>query len=405
MKRLNGTDGANSMIIIYILHHSISPFVGQYPEGDPLHYNTGLTMKYARAIRACHPDLVLECWRPEHTTSQVYVWRDETSITHRVFPSIYGRYNFEYSRPMLRAIQAQSAQNETFFLVQGSYNLHAYLMAPLLAKSPVILQSHGGFPARVLFQRNRHRWARYIYLFLHPLERHFLPQYPHIFGISREECGYLKTLCPLSTVRFSPTGIDFDKFSPGDREVARRTCGLAQEERILLYVGRLAAEKGLEYLLDAFSKLRIALHPTTRLVIVGDGPLKASLLQQAQTQGLSQRITFTGTLPVDQLPHWYRAADLTVMPSLLEWFGAVAVESLACGTPIVGTHAGGLVDIVKEFDCGMLVPPRDSNALASAIIETLERRHSLKPNIARGRAAFDWSVKIETMFKLWRSMI
>jgi glycosyltransferase involved in cell wall biosynthesis len=306
---------------------------------------------------------------------------------------------------MLRAIQKQATRGETFFFVQGSYNLHTYLLAPLLAKAPAILQSHGGFPARVLFRRSRHRWARYLYLLLAPIERHFLPQYQHIFGISREECGYLEDLCPRSTIHFSPTGIDFDRFLPGDRRAARRVCGLPEDARILLYVGRLSAEKGLEYLLDAFAQVQHTLHPAPHLVIVGDGPLKESLIQQACDLGLHHAITFTGVLPPEQLPQWYRAADLTVMPSLLEWFGAVAVESLACGTPIVGTQAGGLVDIVAEFECGLLVPPRDADALAVAIIDGLEKCETLKPNIARGRAAFDWAVKIETMFKLWHGMM
>ena len=363
-------------------------------------------MKYARAVREYHPDVEIECWRPEHTTQQVYVWRDESArITHRVFPSIYGRYNLEYSRPMLRAIREETARNRTFFFVQGSYNLHTYLLAPILAKAPAILQSHGGFPARVLFRRSRHRWARYLYLLLAPFERRFLSQYQHIFGISREECRYLEDLCPRSTIRFSPTGIDFSRFSPGDRRAARKVCDLPEDERILLYVGRLSAEKGLEYLLDAFAITVSESNSVPKLVIVGSGPLQENLVRQVQKLDLTRDVTFTGNLPNEQLPQWYRAADLTVIPSLLEWFGAVAVESMACGTPIVGTQAGGLVDIVAEFESGFLVPPRDADALAGAIIEGLEKHETSKPNIARGRTAFDWSVKIETMFKLWRSMI
>jgi len=392
--------------IINVLHHSISPFGGQYSEDDPLRYNSGFPMKYARAIRARYPDVILECWRPERTTQQLYIWQDEiTDVTHRIFPSLYGRYNLELSRTMLRAVRQEAKKDGSHFIVHGSYNLHTYLLAPILAKAPAILQSHGGFPARVLFRRSRHRWARYLYLLLAPFERRFLSQYRHIFGISREECGYLEALCPRSMIHFSPTGIDFDRFSPGDRRAARKVCDLPEDERILLYVGRLSAEKGLEYLLDAFAITVSESNPVPKLVIVGSGPLQENLVRQVQKLDLTRDVTFTGNLPNEQLPQWYRAADLTVIPSLLEWFGAVAVESMACGTPIVGTQAGGLVDIVAEFESGFLVPPRDADALAGAIIEGLEKHETSKPNIARGRTAFDWSVKIETMFKLWRSMI
>lgn len=393
------------MKIIHILHHSISPFAGQYPEDDPLHYNSGLTMKYARAIRARHAEAEIECWRPEHAAREVYIWQDEAArITHRVFPSRYGRFNLEYSRPMLQAARREADQGRAYFLVQGSYNLHAYRLASILVAAPAILQSHGGFPARVLFQRSRHRWLRSLYLTYAMLERRALTQYRHIFAISQEERGYLAALCPASAVHFSPTGVDFDLFSPGDRRAARTALGLPVHEPILLYVGRLSAEKGLEYLLDAFARLLPRLDPAPRLVIVGSGPLRDSLQTQVDTLNVSHAVTFTGNLPAHELPQWYRAADVTVIPSLLEWFGAVAVESMACGTPIVGTEAGGLVDIVAEFQSGILVPPRNPEALAAAIVEALSSHPLPPPNIERGRAAFDWSVKIAHMMDIWSGM-
>jgi glycosyltransferase involved in cell wall biosynthesis len=146
------------------------------------------------------------------------------------------------------------------------------------------------------------------------------------------------------------------------------------------------------------------LNPIPQLVIIGSGPLGSALAKQADELGVSGTVRFTGNVAHSELPQWYRAADLTVIPSLLEWFGSVAVESLACGTPIIGTEAGGLVDIVAEFECGLLVAPGDSAALAGAIVETLGQWPLPTPNIARGRAAFDWSVKIAHMMRLWESM-
>lgn len=393
------------MKIIHILHHSISPFAGQYPEGDPLHYNSGLPMKYARAVRAHYPEADIECWRPERTTSQVYSWHDDISrITHRVFPSRYVRFNWEYSHDMVKAVRQEAHRGDTWFLVQGSYNLHAYVLASVLSAAPAILQSHGGFPAEILYRKSRHRWLRFAYLAYAPLERLALPRYRHLFAISQEERGYLTQLCPNSAVHFSPTGVDFDRFAPGNRASARAARGLAQDERVLLYVGRLAAEKGPEVLIEAFAMVAQAIQPAPRLVIAGSGPLRDALTEQVQASGVSQFVDFVGNVPHEALPQWYRAADLTVIPSLLEWFGAVAVESLACGTPIVGTEAGGLVDIVAEFECGRLVPPHDAQALAAAIISALTEQPLPQPNIARGRAGFDWSVKIAKMMALWTGM-
>ena len=94
---------------------------------------------------------------------------------------------------------------------------------------------------------------------------------------------------------------------------------------------------------------------------------------------MAQSVDFIGYVSNDELPQWYRAADVTVMPSLLEWFGAVAVESMSCGTPIIGTKAGGLVDIVAEFECGLLVPPRNATALAESIMEALDGHSMPRP--------------------------
>ncbi len=393
------------MRIVHILHHSISPFAGQYPEGDPLRYNSGLSMKYARAVRARYPNADIECWRPERVARQVHIWRDETvQITHRIFPSLYARYNLEYSRTMVRMLHDEVDQGETYFLMQGSYNLHTYLLAPVLSMAPTILQSHGGFPAYISFRRSSRSWRRLFYLAFATLERMTLPRYRHIFAISQEERTYLAELCPNSKVHFSPTGISFDTFSTGNRRSARAACGLAENERVLLYVGRLSAEKGLEYLLEAFAiVLQRTDHPV-RLLIAGSGPLRDSLMAQAQRLHLAQSVMFLGNIVSEALPQWYRAADVTVIPTPFEGFGVVAVESLACGTPIVGTKAGGLVDIVAEFECGLLVPPSDSRALAEAIVEALSRPSMPPPNIARGCAAFDWSVKIAHMMGLWESM-
>lgn len=393
------------MRIINILHHSISPFAGQYPESDPLHYNSGFPMKYARAIRVRHPDAELECWRPERTARNVYDWHDDDNrIAHRVFPSVYGRWNLEYSRPMAQAVRKEVARGDAWFILHGNYNLHAYTLASMLSPAPAILQSHGGFPATELYRRSRHRWLRSIFLTYAPIERSTLPKYRHIFAISTEERAYLTKLCPNSTVHFSPTGIDFDLFSPGEQSSARAACGLAAGDRILLYVGRLSAEKGLTYLLDAMPSAVKAFGAGIRLIIIGSGPLRDALIAQAQHLKITQSVQFLGSVSNEELPQWYRAADVTVMPSLLEWFGAVAVESMACGTPIIGTAAGGLVDIVSEFQSGVLVPPRSTQALAEALLEALSGHPLPAPNIERGRAAFDWSVKIARMMDIWSGM-
>ncbi|MCX6031998.1 MAG: glycosyltransferase [Chloroflexi bacterium] len=392
------------MRIIHLLHHSISPFAGQYPDRDPLHYDTGLPMRFARAIRARDPDVELECWRPEHTLHEPYAWVDEGHrIRHRVFPSHYLRYNLELSPPLLAAVREAASDSRTCFLLHGSYNLHTYALASILQRAPVILQSHGGFPARVLLQISRHRWLKFLYLPLIPIEAATLPKYPHIFAISAEEQDYLQRFFPGSQVSFSPTGIDFNHFSPDDKHLSRQLCNLDPTDPIVLYVGRLSAEKGLDYLIEGFPTV-VSRFPGARLFIIGSGPLQAALAAQVDRLGLAGRVKFVGHVPNAELPRWYSAADVTVMPSLLEWFGMVAAESMACGTPVVATQAGGAVDIVREFECGILVPPRDPVQLAEGICAVLNGSANTRPNIERARNAFDWSVKLRYLFSLFEAM-
>lgn len=392
------------MRVVHILHHSISPFAGQYPDKDPLHYDTGLPMKFARAIKARYPALELECWRPERTARQPYRWVTADGITHRVFPSAYLRYGIELSRPLHGALRAAVAGGETYFFMHGSYNLHTYWLASLLEEAPAILQSHGGFPASVMYRISRHRWLRSIYLPIVPVERARLARYPHLFAISSEEAGYLRKIVPETRVSFSPTGLDFDQFAPQDKAGARSACGLPEHTPLVLYVGRLSAEKGLEYLLGAMPAV-VNRFGGAQLLIVGSGPLQRTLEQQVESLGLNGRVSFIGHVAHDRLAPWFNAADVTVMPSLLEWFGMVAAESLACGTPVVATQAGGAVDIVREFECGVLAPPRDADQLAAGIIAVLSGTANTHPNIERGRQAFDWSVKLSHAFRLFEDMV
>ncbi len=391
------------MRCIQVLHHSISPFHLHDPQADPRRYRTGWPMIFARAIRAHDPGVTVECWRPERTLRGPYEWRDDDGTVHRVFPSFYLRYGYEWSPGLLRAVRAAARDPEVAFVVHGSYNLHAYLLGPMLARSPAILQSHGGFPAHHLFRVTRHRWLRWALLAVAPVERWTLPRYPHVFVLNDEERNALSRLLPADRVTVSPVGVDFARFSPGDRAAARCACGLDREARLVLYVGRLSPEKGVPHLLEALglARRRIA---GLRLVVIGCGPLEGQLRSQVERLGLAESVRFVGRVPNAELPVWYRAAEVTVMPSLREGFGLVAVESLACGTPIVASRVGGTTDIARAFECGVLVPPRDPPALADAIAAVLSKSVPTTPNVGRGRARFGWPAKLARMDALFAAM-
>lgn len=388
---------------IHILHHSISPFKGQYPEGDPLHYNTGIPMLFGRAILERYPTYEVEVWRPECTLSRgEYQWRDEDGILHRVFRSTRVRINVEYSSALIRALRTIEGGSEVVIWFHGIYNLQAYVAASRLPAVPVIAQSHGGYPGRALFQISNHRWKRFYYLLFVPAERRPLKRFPHIFAISSQEQQYLETYAgiPRNRVSFSPTGMSFEHFSPGDSTESRIQCGIPADQRVILFVGRLIHEKGPECLIEAFKTVQSEIDGA-HLYLVGDGPLRPALQAQVSRDELEAQVHFVGYVHSHLLPDWYRAADVVVMPSYYEWFGKVAAEAMACGTPVVTTQTGGTIDIIREFECGILVPPRDSEGLACAIQKVLSGKYEARPNIGRGRSTFDWSAKLRHAFAIF----
>jgi D-inositol-3-phosphate glycosyltransferase len=230
-----------------------------------------------------------------------------------------------------------------------------------------------------------------------------LPQYPQLYAISSQELAYIRRFLPGSQAIFSPMGVDFDTFSPGDRQAARSRLGLPADRRIVLFVGRLSADKGLFNLVQAFARLA-ARRDDVLLHVIGSGPLLESLQAQVAELALVNRATFVGYVSQAALPDWYRAADVAAMPSPLEWFGLVAVEAMACGTPLAACAAGGAIDIVRAFECGQLVPAGNVEALADAMLALLDGAGA-QPNIARARARFDWSPKLELVFKFFDSRL
>src|SRR5208282_679085 len=129
--------------------------------------------------------------------------------------------------------------------------------------------------------------------------------------------------------------------------------------------------KGLDILLRACVRLRTR-DVDYHLYLIGDGPLQRELTAQTEVGGLFKHVTFVGPKLHDELADWYRAADLTVLPSRSEGLPNVLRESLACGTPFVASDVGGICEIGDE-SCSILVAPDDPQRLADAIAQGLER--------------------------------
>jgi D-inositol-3-phosphate glycosyltransferase len=177
-----------------------------------------------------------------------------------------------------------------------------------------------------------------------------------------------------SRVRVVAPGVDTDVFTPGDRDAAKEALGLAGRT-VVLFVGRLQPLKQPEVAVRAVALLAAAspkLAATLTLVIVGGpsgrgGVQPESLIKLAADLGVADLVRLVGTVPHDVIPAYYRAADATLIPSRSESFGLVAIESSACGTPVVASDVGGLRVAVRDGVTGWLVPSFAPEAFADAL--------------------------------------
>jgi 1,2-diacylglycerol 3-alpha-glucosyltransferase len=172
-----------------------------------------------------------------------------------------------------------------------------------------------------------------------------------------------------------PTGTNLEPFLDADGKSLRQEKGW-QDETILISVGRLAAEKNWETLLSAISKVHSE-HPDVRLVLIGDGPDRESLQALAAELGIAERVTFTGSLPFEEVPAYLKAADVFSFASVTETQGLVTIEALAAGLPGVSVDGSGTRDIVEHGRQGFLVE-NDADALANGLNQLLSDPGQMK---------------------------
>lgn len=191
-----------------------------------------------------------------------------------------------------------------------------------------------------------------------------------IVAVSNDLAGNLVRMgVEASKIRVIHDGVDRSLFAPGDKAHERAILQLPSEGRILLFVGNLVPVKAIDVLLRACAETILRDEPF-QLVIVGQGPLRPSLEQLAGQLGIASRVRFAGALPQVDLPRWYRAADIFVLPSHSEGVPNVLLESSACGTPWVASRVGGIPEIA-HLGVSRLVTPNKPDELAAAIHEML----------------------------------
>jgi D-inositol-3-phosphate glycosyltransferase len=219
---------------------------------------------------------------------------------------------------------------------------------------------------------------------------------------------------PSRVVTVAP-GVDLDVFAPGDQAAARARLGLPADAAVLLFVGRIQPLKAPDVLLRAAAELLDA-DPSARdrlLVAVVGGPSGSGLAEPehlaklAGALGIADLVTFELPAPQSVLADYYRAADVTVVPSYTESFGLVAVESQACGTPVVAARVGGLLTAVADGVSGVLIDGHDPADYAAAIRRLMADRPyraQLAAGAVQHASDFGWGATVDRLLEVYTAL-
>lgn len=230
-------------------------------------------------------------------------------------------------------------------------------------------------------------------------EEQVVAEADRLIASTAEEADELITLygADPSRVRTIAPGVDLDVFTPGPSDAARRRLGLRPDAPTLLFVGRIQPLKAPDLLLRAAAAVR-ATHPDLQVVVLGapSGSVLGEptwLARLASALELESTVRFVPPAARDVVADYYRAADLTVVPSYNESFGLVALESQACGTPVVAAAVGGLPTAVADGVSGVLVDGHEPELWAKVIGDLLSTPRALHGLASRSRAhamQFSW---------------
>jgi glycosyltransferase involved in cell wall biosynthesis len=215
------------------------------------------------------------------------------------------------------------------------------------------------------------------------MTKSILAEADHVIAVGQELFTTLETEfgVPPDKLSLINMGVNLEVFKPVDKAEARSRCGIPPSQTPLLFVGNIIEQKGLNELVEAFSQAKKD-HPDYELYIIGSDKnqgyvqrLKALISET----GSLESIHFLGTKNQSEVALWMAAAEVFILPSHIEGFGLVALEAMACGTPVVGTHVGGLKYLLNDGN-GVLVEVKNPQSLKNGI-ETVLTSAEMKQNL------------------------
>ena len=211
---------------------------------------------------------------------------------------------------------------------------------------------------------------------------------------------------PVGKVDVVPAGVDLEMFTPLGREESRRLLGLGRGRTILAVAQRIEPLKGLDVIIEALPLMDDG--GDTRFLIVGgdeNSDTEVSRLRGiAARLGVADRVEFAGAVSQDELPAYYSGADVCVLPSYYESFGLAALESLACGTPVVASRVGGPMSFIVDGVNGHLVPERSPQAYARCLDAVMSPHSEMAEASRRTAAGMGWDSVVDGLLAHYSSL-
>lgn len=200
-------------------------------------------------------------------------------------------------------------------------------------------------------------------------------------------------------------GININKFMDKDGNKIRNKYLTNKYDRLILFIGRISKQKNLPNLLNAIYEV-IKKHPNALFLIAGDGIEKSSLMKMSEELKIGNNVIFVGSVPYEEIPYYYAACDLFVLPSNYEGTARVLEEAAASGRPIVTTNVSGASDVVINGVTGYIVEPENPNKLAEKILKVIDDRELAKGMGKKGQKyvfeKYDRSKNVYEIIDMWR---
>jgi len=284
--------------------------------------------------------------------------------------------------------------------VRAPFDLvHVHGVRPLSATRglsvPTVFTNHSsGFLARLRASPKRRRRTAAL-----------LQHVASLIAPSDELVEAARTLGYTGPATMIPNGVDPGRFSPGASPI-RAKLGIGADETVILLARRLVEKNGVTWFAKALGPLK---GRAFKVVVAGEGGERAGMEAILSENGMLDRTIFLGSVPNTDMPDLYRSADLSVLPSLAEATSIAGLEAMACALPLVGTNVGGIPTIIEDRATGLLVPPREPQAMAEAlsllIADVDLRRRMGAAARAKVEREFTWPVIVRKTVDVYRATL